>query len=78
MTYARDTALLPADLPLADRQSIDFLAAANDLDDACNALAHFLTGEVVKADARLAPCECGHVAMFCACTVGEDIFGDGK
>lgn len=32
MTYARDTALLPADTPLADRQSIDcFIDVWNQL-----------------------------------------------
>lgn len=33
MTYARDTALLPADLPLADRQSIGWAIFADTLFD---------------------------------------------
>lgn len=45
--------------------------ASADQGKAIDALAHFLTNEIAKSDARLAPCVCGHVAMFCAC--GEEL-----
>lgn len=44
-----------------------FVDASAQQDAAIEALSRFLTGEIVKSDARLAPCVCGHVVMFCAC-----------
>lgn len=42
-------------------------AACADQDKAIDALSRFLSSEIEKSKARLAPCVCGHVAMFCAC-----------
>jgi len=41
--------------------------ASADQGKAIDALAHFLSNEIAKSDARLAPCVCGHIALFCAC-----------
>ena len=44
-----------------------FADASAQHQDAIASLQRFLTNEIAKCDARLAPCVCGHVAMFCAC-----------
>lgn len=49
------------------KASQDFADATAEQGRTIDALAHFLTDEIAKSDARLAPCVCGHVAMFCAC-----------
>ncbi len=35
--------------------------------DEVEALQHFLSDQIALSDARLAPCDCGHIALFCAC-----------
>lgn len=67
MTYARDTALLPADTPLADRQSIDcFIDVWNQLGE--DIAQHGRDIDAVQAAHR----------SDCLARYGEDIFGDGK
>jgi hypothetical protein len=69
----RDTAILPADTPLADRQSIAFLGAANGLGDTLDTFSGLLADEIERINANLAPCVCGHFTMFCSCTIGDDL-----
>lgn len=44
-----------------------FIDSSAQQQDAIASLQRFLTNEIAKSDARLAPCVCGHVVMFCAC-----------
>lgn len=69
MTYARETALIPSDTALADRQSIGLLNAANGLGDTLDTFSGLLAVEIERMNANLAPCECGHFKMFCGCVV---------
>lgn len=62
------TPLYSDDTPLADR----LLDAAVSLDASADALQRFLSAEIEKSKARLTPCVCGHVAMFCACDEGSN------
>jgi hypothetical protein len=45
----------------------EFHDAALRMGEEVDALQHFLIEQMAMSDERLAPCACGHIALFCAC-----------
>lgn len=88
--FARVLATLPYDSPLADRlwENMSFEEAmalpivdpvAASAFSRSRAYGELLEGSLARTDDMLTRVECCGVAkVFCTCTVGEDIFGDGK
>lgn len=57
--------------------ALPLLDAARQQATALDRLSDFLAAEIARIDANLAPCRCGHAAMFCACN-DENVISFGQ
>lgn len=57
--------------PLAEPVCDPFYEAVADWDDSLANLSRFFANERDRSAANLAPCACGHIALFCSCE--EDV-----